>query len=209
MEGNNVKISGIVESDLEFNNAQFGENFYKMMVAVKRNSGIKDVIPVFFSDRLINVKDKYIGKYINIIGQFRSYNEHGDNKNKLVLYVFAKEFEFIDECKGDVNYIELSGYICKEPIYRMTPLGREITDMLLAVNRQYGKSDYVPCIAWGRNAKYINSLCVGSHCKIIGRIQSREYAKKISDEVVENRVAYEISVTQIEVIDDTGGDVCA
>lgn len=209
MEENNVKISGVVESNLEFNNTQFGENFYKMMVSVKRNSGIKDCIPVLISDRLINIRENYCGKFINIVGQFRSYNEHDDKRSKLVLYVFTKEYEFIDDYNGDANYIELNGYICKDPIYRMTPLGREIADMLLAVNRQYGKSDYIPCIAWGRNARYIKNLCVGTHCKIIGRIQSREYVKKFSDEMVENRIAYEISVSQIEVLNDTGGNICA
>lgn len=209
MEGNNVEISGVVETNLEFNNAQFGENFYKMMISVERNSGIKDYIPVLISDRLINVRENYCGKYISIIGQFRSYNEHDDKKSKLVLYVFAKEYEFINEHKGDVNHIELIGYICKEPIYRTTPLGREIADVLLAVNRQYGKSDYIPCICWGRNARYANNLCVGSHCKITGRIQSREYIKKFSDEITENKVAYEISVTQIEILNDAGGNICA
>ena len=119
MEGNNVKISGIVESELEFNNTQFGENFYKMMISVKRNSSVKDYIPVLISDRLINVRENYCGRYISIVGQFRSYNEHNDKKSKLVLYVFVKEYEFIDEHKEDVNYIELIGYICKEPTYRM------------------------------------------------------------------------------------------
>jgi single-stranded DNA-binding protein len=194
MEENNVRISGIVESNLEFNNTQFGENFYKMMVSVKRNSGIKDYIPVLISDRLINVRENYCGKFINIVGQFRSYNEHDDKRSKLVLYVFAKEYEFIDEHKEDINLIELTGYVCKDPIYRKTPLGREIADVLLAVNRQYCKSDYIPCICWGRNAKFVKDLETGAHIKLTGRIQSRNYNK--NDEI---KTAYEMSVNLLEV----------
>lgn len=204
---NSVKISGVIFSEPEFNNTQYGESFYKMMILTERNSGTNDLVPVLISDRLINIREKHYGKYINITGQFRSYNEHEEKKNKLILYVFVKECEFVDKHgEDDVNYIELTGFICKEPVYRKTPLGREIADLLIAVNRPYGKSDYIPCICWGRNARFVSKLCVGSQCKIIGRIQSREYTKT-SDEMIKIKMAYEVSISQLEVFNDTGGNI--
>ena len=209
MENNIIKIHGTIESELKFNNSQVGENFYAMTISVMRNSGIKDFIPILISDRLINVRENYCGKYISITGQFRSYNLHSEEKNKLMLYVFVKEYELIDKnTEEDLNYVELTGFVCKTPNYRKTPLGREITDVLIAVNRSYGKSDYIPCITWGRNARYMNKLQVGTCCKIIGRVQSREYAKRISNEVTENRVAYEVSITQLEILENSGGELC-
>ena len=140
------------------------------------------------------------GFYMVVNGQFRSYNRHEEKKNKLVLSVFAREIEFIDEIDENAksNQIFLDGFICKEPIYRKTPLGREIADILLAVNRPYGKSDYIPCISWGRNARFASSFQVGDRCMVWGRIQSREYMKKISEEEQEKRVAYEVSVSKLE-----------
>ena len=107
-----------------------------------------------------------------------------------------------DEEYTKPNQIFLDGFICKKPVYRMTPLGREIADILLAVNRAYGKSDYIPCICWGRNARYAGSLEVGGHIQLWGRIQSRQYQKRVSEDEVVNRVAYEISVSKIECIED-------
>ena len=156
---------------------------------------------MMISERLIDVNEDMVGQNIYVTGQFRSFNRHEEKKNRLVLSVFVRELEFLDEIDDEVksNQIFLDGYVCKEPIYRKTPLGREIADILLAVNRPYGKSDYIPCISWGRNARYANHFRVGERCRIWGRIQSREYMKKISEEQAEKRVAYEVSVSKLEL----------
>ena len=161
----------------------FGEGFYILEVAVNRLSDQADIIPLMISERLIDVKQDYRGQTIEAIGQFRSYNRHEGTKNRLVLSIFVREYSFMEEFTDytKTNQIFLDGFICKEPIYRKTPLGREIADLLVAVNRPYGKSDYIPCIAWGRNARYASQFEVGSRLRIWGRVQSREYTKKISE----------------------------
>ena len=201
IENNQVTIMGEIISDFTFSHEIYGEGFYMVDVEVSRLSESSDIIPLMVSERLLNVKEDYKGTYISVTGQFRSYNRHEERKNRLVLSVFAREIEFISEVpEGEkTNQIYLDGYICKEPIYRKTPLGREIADLLLAVNRPYGKSDYIPCICWGRNARFASSFQVGSRCVIWGRIQSREYMKKLSEEQVEKRVAYEVSVSKLEL----------
>lgn len=198
---NQVTIAGEVVSEFVFSHEVYGEHFFLIDIAVCRLSNSFDIIPVMVSERLIDVKADYRGCILQASGQFRSYNRHEERKNKLVLSVFVRDWEFIDEVERSemTNHIELDGYICKEPVYRKTPLGREIADILLAVNRPYGKSDYIPCISWGRNARYANEFEVGSRCRVIGRIQSREYMKKLSEEQVEKRVAYEVSVSKLEV----------
>ena len=154
---------------------------------------------MMISERLIDVNAEYIGQIIYVTGQFRSFNRHEEKKNRLVLSVFVRELEFLEELQEDMksNQIFLDGYICKEPIYRKTPLGREIADLLIAVNRSYGKSDYIPCICWGRNARFASGFEVGGHVQVWGRIQSREYVKKISELETEKRVAYEVSVSKV------------
>ena len=203
IENNQVVIMGEIVSDFSFSHEIFGEGFYMVDVKVERLSDSNDMIPVMVSERLIDVTSDYRGQNIMVTGQFRSYNRHEERKNKLVLSVFAREIEFVDETPegSKTNQIYLDGYICKEPIYRKTPLGREIADLLLAVNRPYGKSDYIPCICWGRNARYANNFHVGTRCEIWGRIQSREYMKKLDETQVEQRTAYEVSVSKIELID--------
>ena len=200
MENNEAEVLGTVISKPEFSHEIYGEGFYMVDVEVERLSDSTDIIPVMISERLLDVSQDYIGACISVNGQFRSYNRHEEKKNKLVLSVFAREIEFIDEIDENAksNQIFLDGFICKEPIYRKTPLGREIADILLAVNRPYGKSDYIPCISWGRNARFASSFQVGDRCMVWGRIQSREYMKKISDEEQEKRVAYEVSVSKLE-----------
>ncbi|WP_342759554.1 single-stranded DNA-binding protein [Kineothrix sedimenti] len=204
IENNQVVIMGEIVSDFTFSHEIFGEGFYMVDVRVERLSDSMDNIPLMVSERLIDVNGDYKGMYIVVNGQFRSYNRHEERKNKLVLSVFAREIEFVDEiCENTKsNQIYLDGYICKEPIYRKTPLGREIADLLLAVNRPYGKSDYIPCICWGRNARFANGFEVGARCAVWGRIQSREYMKKLSEEQLERRVAYEVSVSKLELIED-------
>jgi single-stranded DNA-binding protein len=204
IENNQVTVMGEIVSDFCFSHEIFGEGFYLVDMGVKRLSESYDVIPLMVSERLIDVNGDYKGMYVCVNGQFRSYNRHEERKNRLVLSVFAREIEFIDELEesAKTNQIYLDGYICKEPIYRKTPLGREIADVLLAVNRPYGKSDYIPCICWGRNARYASGFKVGERCAVWGRIQSREYMKKLNESEVEKRVAFEVSVSKLELLED-------
>ena len=202
---NQVIISGEVVSEFQYSHEVYGEGFYILELSVPRLSDTYDIIPLMISDRLIDVNRDYRGCYLCATGQFRSYNRHEEAKNRLVLSVFVREVSLSDDRITDSegnkpNQIFLDGFICKPPIYRKTPLGREIADILLAVNRPYGKSDYIPCICWGRNARYAESFNVGGHVQIWGRIQSREYQKKISEDEIEKRIAYEVSVSKLEYV---------
>ena len=207
IENNRVSIVGEIVSEFQYSHEVYGEGFYLVNVSVNRLSDMVDIIPLMISERLVDVNKDYRGMKIEVSGQFRSYNRHEGMKNKLILSIFVREFEFLDddaeiEDQAKSNQIYLDGYICKPPVYRKTPLGREIADILVAVNRPYGKSDYIPCIAWGRNARYASTIEVGGHLQIWGRVQSREYTKKINDEEVEKRVAYEVSVSKIDLIEN-------
>ena len=179
MENNKVSVIGTVVSEFTFSHEVFGEGFYLVDLSVSRLSEQADIIPLMISERLIDVTKNYEGCTVEAIGQFRSYNRHEGAKNRLVLSVFVREVNFLPEFTDytKTNQIFLDGYICKEPIYRKTPLGREIADILLAVNRPYGKSDYIPCIAWGRNARYASGFAVGTRVCIWGRVQSREIGR--------------------------------
>ena len=201
-ENNQVSIMGEIVSDFRFSHEVYGEGFYMVDVAVNRLSNYLDYIPLMISERLIDVNADYIGQIIYVTGQFRSFNRHEEKKNRLVLSVFVRELEFLEELQEDMksNQIFLDGFICKPPVYRKTPLGREIADMLVAVNRPYGKSDYIPCISWGRNARFAANFEVGSRVQIWGRIQSREYVKRLEDDRTEKRTAYEVSVSKLEEI---------
>ena len=200
IENNRVSIVGEIVSDFRYSHQVYGEGFYIVDVAVSRLSELSDVIPLMVSERLVDVTESCIGRLVETSGQFRSYNRHEGLKNKLVLSVFVREWEFVDENPeaGKTNQIYLDGFICKEPVYRKTPLGREIADLLIAVNRPYGKSDYIPCIAWGRNARFASTFEVGGKIQVWGRVQSREYVKKISEEEREKHIAYEVSVSKLE-----------
>lgn len=200
IENNNVELVGEIVSNFTFSHKTFGEGFYIAEIAVERLSETLDYIPLLILERLIDVNSDYTGKTIHVKGQFRSFNLHEGEKNHLVLSVFVTELEPLDNI-ADTNQIFLDGYICKDIIYRATPLGREVADLLLAVNRSYGKTDYIPCIVWGRNARFVSRLEVGGHIQIFGRIQSREYTKKISETETENHIAHEVSASRIEVID--------
>ena len=191
IENNQVIMAGEIVSEFVFSHEVFGEGFYMLEISVRRLSNSYDVIPLMISERLIDVTRDYRGETIAVSGQFRSYNRHEEKKNRLVLSVFVRELEFVEEEpeSSRTNQIFLEGYICKMPVYRKTPLGREIADLLVAVNRPYGKSDYIPCICWGRNARYASGFEVGAHIQLWGRIQSREYTKKISEEEIERRIA--------------------
>lgn len=200
IENNKVTIMGEIVSGFTYSHEIFGEGFYMIDVRCKRLSDNCDTIPVMVPERLMDVTKDYNGELVCIRGHFRSYNCHEGHKNRLILSVFAKEIEFPDEIENstETNQIFLDGYICKEPVYRKTPLGREVGDLLIAVNRPYGKSDYIPCIAWGRNARYASNFRVGERICIRGRIQSREYTKRLGDDNFEVRTAYEVSISKME-----------
>ena len=203
IENNQVSLIGTIETEFVFSHEVYGEGFYLAEVSVKRLSDSLDTIPVMVSDRLLNVHESHVGKTIHAIGQFRSYNRHEEKKNRLILSVFVRELGFVEEEDAQkTNQIFLDGYICKPPIYRKTPLGREIADLLIAVNRPKPKSDYIPCICWGRNARFASGFSVGGHVQVWGRIQSREYMKKIEENDAIKRTAYEVSVSKLEYIEE-------
>ena len=215
---NQVEVCGRINSAFEYSHEIFGEGFYTVKLLVNRLSEATDEIPLLISERLVDVTKDYKGMLVRACGQFRSFNKHEENRNHLILSVFVRDLEFIESMDGvRPNQIILDGFICKQPVYRMTPLGREIADLLLAVNRPYGKSDYIPCICWGRNARYASAFEVGGHVlswgrnarfagnleigsriQLIGRIQSREYQKRVSENELIRRVAYEVSVNKLE-----------
>ncbi|WDV44713.1 single-stranded DNA-binding protein [Clostridiaceae bacterium M8S5] len=207
IENNTVKLAGEVVSGLEFSHQMYGEGFYMFKIEIPRLSNFADELPVTISERLLVDIDLKIGAKIFIEGQLRSYNRYINGNNKLLLTIFARdaympeEEDFINMLKKP-NEIYLDGYICKKPVYRTTPFGREITDILLAVNRPYNKSDYIPCISWGRNARFCEKLKVGDHIKLWGRIQSRSYQKKLGNAEVSTRIAYEVSVSKLEFLKD-------
>lgn len=200
INNNQAEVAGEIISTFEYSHEIFGEGFYMVKLLVNRLSEATDEIPLMISERLVDVTKDCRGKYLRAFGQFRSYNKHEENHNHLILSVFVRDLEFLDSME-DVkpNQIQLDGFICKQPVYRMTPLGREICDILLAVNRSYGKSDYIPCICWGRNARFAGSLEIGARIELVGRIQSREYQKRISEFEVVKRTAYEVSVNKLEM----------
>lgn len=208
IENNQVTVVGKIVSGFTFSHEVFCEKFYNVKIAVDRLSDQVDIIPLLISERLINVNEACIDKIVEVKGQFRSYNQHDGLKNKLVLSVFVREITFHEEFTDytKTNHIYLDGFICKEPIYRKTPFGREITDLLVAVNRPYGKSDYIPCIVWGRNAKFASGFQVGTHILFWGRIQSRAYKKQTDDGQMEERIAYEVSVRKLDCTEEYGGD---
>ncbi len=213
INNNSIILTGTVVKEPEYSHEVFGEGYYVFIINCSRKSGNKDVLPVMISDRLVDIREIKAGQAVMVLGQIRSFNRHIDDvKSKLILSVFARELEILAQdatelpFEENINTVMLDAYICKLPIYRCTPKGREIADILVAVNRPYGKSDYIPCIAWGRNARFAGGLEVGEHIQIQGRFQSREYTKKISDNEVETRIAYEVSVSKIEYAEEGEAD---
>lgn len=195
---NKVFLAGQIVTEPQFSHEIYGEGFYEMMIEVPRLSEQKDVLPITVSERLLIDRPLKIGDMTALFGQFRSYNKIVDGKSRLMLTVFVRELvDWTSECNP--NIIELGGYICKQPIYRTTPFKREICDLLIAVNRAYNKSDYIPCIAWGRNARFIKNVRVGEKVIISGRIQSREYQKRLDDDTVVTKTAYEVSINKISI----------
>ena len=203
MKNNKATFSGEIIAEFEYSHEVLGEKFYTSVLSVKRKSGVYDNIPFMVSERLVDVAELWTGQIVMLSGQIRSHNNRNGDKHKLVLFVFVREISLLDEReKYDSNNVVIDGYICKEPIYRRTPLGREITDVIFAVNRVYAKTDYVPSVFWGRSAKFISCLDVGTRIKAVGRLQSREYVKKHEDGTEETKTAYEFSVSTFEVVED-------
>lgn len=218
LENNYLTLVGKVTGEKRFSHEIYGERFFTFNLSIPRLSGNADIIPVTTSERLITDEMLTEGNKLLIKGQFRSYNSYENERNKLVLTVFAKDVEEVEEKEENeenemvkkeitTNEVVLIGYVCKKPIYRQTPFGREIADLLLAVNRAYNKSDYIPTIAWGRNARFCQNLEVGTQVKIVGRVQSRMYEKKYEDGTVEQKVAYEVSICSLELIEQAGDEV--
>ena len=218
LENNYLTLVGKVTGEKRFSHEIYGERFYTFNLSIPRLSGNADIIPVTTSERLITDEMLTEGNKLLIKGQFRSYNSYENERNKLVLTVFAKDVDEVEEKEENeenemvkkeitTNEVVLIGYVCKKPIYRQTPFGREIADLLLAVNRAYNKSDYIPTIAWGRNARFCQNLEVGTQVKIVGRVQSRMYEKKYEDGTVEQKVAYEVSICSLELIEQAGEEV--
>ncbi len=196
-ENNFVEMTGVVVEVGVFSHEVYGEGFYRFYLLSERLSEQSDILPITVSERLLVDQDIQKGTHVKIKGQLRSYNNYSESKSRLVLTIFVREIVTLDtEVLQNCNEIQLHGFLCKPPIYRKTPFGREISDILLAVNRAYGKSDYIPCIAWGRNARYIATLAVGTAITLTGRVQSRTYTKKMGD-TTEERTAYEVSITKI------------
>lgn len=202
IESNNTAyISGVIAEEFCYSHKAYRKKFYTSVVDVERKSGIVDRIPIMISEKLVDVSGEWVGERVYIYGEFRSYNKYDGEHSHLILHLFARKFFCVDDTGHDDNSIELDGFICKKPIYRDTPLKREICDILLAVNRPYGKSDYIPCICWGRNARFASGLEAGTRLKVQGRIQSREYFKEISEGYSEKRTAYEVSISKLEVVE--------
>ena len=202
IESNNTAyISGVIAEEFCYSHKVYRKKFYTSVVDVERKSGIVDRIPIMISEKLVDVSGEWVGERVYIYGEFRSYNKYDGEHSHLILHLFARKFFCVDDTGHDDNSIELDGFICKEPIYKKTPYGREICDILLAVNRPYGKSDYIPCICWGRNSRFASGLEAGTRLKVQGRIQSREYFKEISEGYSERRTAYEVSISQMEVVE--------
>ncbi|AAO36774.1 single-stranded DNA-binding protein [Clostridium tetani] len=201
-QNNRIYLEGSICSELEFSHEMYGEGFYTFSLEVSRLSEAKDILYVTVSERLIINMDLKMGSEVVIEGQLRSYNKFINGVNRLILTVFARNIDFCIEKSKNPNQIFLNGFICKEPIYRTTPFGREIADVLLAVNRAYNKSDYIPTIAWGRNSRFCKGLKVGDNIRVWGRLQSREYQKRISEDEVIKKIAYEVSISKMEKVEN-------
>ena len=204
VQNNEVNVVGKVIGEMKFSHKVYGEGFYTFDIEVPRLSDSADKLPVTISERLLPEVGDILGETVEILGQFRSYNQYDDGRNRLILTIFALELTILEDIdiNKSKNNIYLNGFVCKDPIYRTTPFGREITDLLIAVNRSYHKSDYIPCISWGRNARYAQHLKTGDNIMLWGRIQSRTYQKKLENGEILTRVAYEMSVSKMELADE-------
>ena len=199
MENNIITLTGTVETEAIYSHSVLDEKFYTFMLRVPRLSQNDDILPVTIAEHQLDSMLIQEGNKIKVKGQLRSYNKYTSLKTRLILTVFAKGIApaYEDDTENP-NEIFINGFICKAPIYRRTPFGREITDLIVAVNRAFNRSDYIPAIAWGKNAVFSENLEVGSNVMLWGRLQSRNYNKRISEDETEQRTAYELSITKIE-----------
>lgn len=195
---NQATVKGMIDSDFTFSHQIYGEGFYFIDVLVKRRSDIADRIPVMISDHMIDVETSQKGKYIEIQGQFRSYNRLINNRSRLILSVYARKVRLAATEDALENQIMLDGYLCRPPVFRITPTGKEITDFMIAINRSCGKTDYIPCICWGKNARYAARMVVGGRLTVEGRIQSRNYLKKNNLNEMITKTTYEVSVSRLQ-----------
>ena len=208
MGNNNVILVGVINSEIVLSHSLLGANFFATSILVERASGNRDIIPVVMTGSLLNPEETYVGKFVKVIGQFRSYDKYEGDKRHLLLCVYAQKIDMVApnyDCESN-NRISLCGYLCKKAVFRKTPLGREIADMIVSVNRPYMRADYIPCITWGISARYAETLKIGTQLKVYGRIQSREYTKKIDEIVSEKRIAYEVSISRLEVLESEEDD---
>lgn len=203
---NAVTITGILKNTLKFSYEAYSEKFYKGILQIKRQSGVYDEIKIIVSERLSEMRNCKAGDTVKIEGELRSYNEKQDDGTHLILAVFAKRISHCEPSAEHINNVTLDGFVCKEPIYRTTPFGREITDLHIAVNRGYRKSSYIPTIVWGRNAQFAKLLAMGDKVSVCGRIQSREYVKRLTDEKTVTKTTYELSVFKIELSGEDAED---
>lgn len=200
-DNNIINLTGKILSECTFSHEVYGEGFYSFFLETSRLSNSSDILPITISERLMNEDMLKIGAFVHISGQIRSYNNFTDKKNRLILTVFTKDINSAEStCAKNPNIVLLNGFICKAPVYRTTPFGREIADILLAVNRAYNKSDYIPCICWGRNARFAEKLKIGNNIKLAGRMQSRIYQKKLENNDIIEKTAYEVSVSKMEIM---------
>ena len=194
-EHNQVNLCGVLAELPAFSHEHRGRRFYRFPLEVERLSGAVDILPVLVPENVLCAMDLSGGDMLEVSGQIRTFNNKTDTGRRLVISVYA---ERLASCQGEPeNDILLTGAICKEPVYRQTPLGREICDVMLAVNRPYHRADYIPCIFWGRLANLVRECPVGQLLQLTGRLQSREYLKVLGEES-ERRTAYEVSAMTLE-----------
>ncbi len=188
-------LVGTVAGEPTFSHENHGEDYYRLTLQVSRLSGVEDILHVIVSRTLLEECPAADGDQVEVTGEVRSYNNRSGQGSKLQIFLFAHQLALTGELPR--NDVQLTGALCRPPVYRRTPMGREICDLLLAVNRRYGQSDYLPCIAWGSLARQCREMEVGDRISFSGRLQSRNYVKVI-DGTEEKRTAFEISIMEMQ-----------
>ena len=195
---NRAVLRGMLAELPVFSHENHDKKFFRFLLEVQRLSGAVDILPVIASEEALCAMDLSGGSMIEVTGQVRSFNSRAATGRKLIISVYAETVEAVE---GEaVNDVSLTGVICKPPVYRRTPLGREICDIMLAVNRPYRRTDYIPCIFWGKTAALVRQAQVGHTVGLTGRLQSREYIKML-DEGSEQRTAYEVSAITAQILE--------
>lgn len=197
---NQVRLCGTMETAPGFSHENHGRQFYSFVLGVERLSGTVDRLRILADLELLEQADCAWGERVLVTGQIRSYNQISDTGRHLIISVYANGLELTDEAPD--NQVQLTGVLCRDPVYRRTPLGREICDGMLAVSRPCRRTDYLPCIFWGRTAREMARLTSGARISLTGRLQSREYTKLLEDGSSLRRTAYEISAVTAELTKD-------